>query len=61
MKTENLFNYVKTNWILIFILLQPLLDVLAFWTQSDAGTAAGVSRCNPAGDRTTARRNNTYD
>ena len=44
MKTENLFNYVKTNWILIFILLQPLLDVLAFWTQSDAGTAAGVIR-----------------
>ena len=44
MKTENLFKYIKTNWILIFILLQPLLDVLAFWTQSDAGTIAGIIR-----------------
>ncbi|MBO6094222.1 MAG: O-antigen ligase family protein, partial [Oscillospiraceae bacterium] len=44
MKTENCFRFLKTNWILIFILLQPLLDVLAFWTQSDAGTVAGVIR-----------------
>ncbi|MBO7423237.1 MAG: O-antigen ligase family protein, partial [Oscillospiraceae bacterium] len=44
MKTENHFKFLKTNWILIFILLQPLLDVLAFWTQSDAGTVAGVIR-----------------
>ena len=44
MKTASLRNTVKSNWILIFILLQPLLDVLAFFTQSDAGTLAGYIR-----------------
>ena len=39
-----MFQTIEKNWILIFILMQPLLDVLAFWTQSDSGTAAGYIR-----------------
>ena len=44
MPNNRIFQTIGKNWILIFILLQPLLDVLAFWTQSDSGTAAGYIR-----------------
>ena len=44
MKKNNFLNTLLENWILLFIVLQPLLDVLAFWTQSDAGTVAGYIR-----------------
>lgn len=36
--------WLKNNWIFLFIIAQPLLDVLAYWTRSDAGTAAGYIR-----------------
>lgn len=32
------------NWLTLLIVLQPLLDVLAYWTQNERGTAAGVIR-----------------
>ena len=44
MKKNNLLNTIREYWILLFIVLQPQLDVLAFWTQSDSGTAAGYIR-----------------
>ena len=44
MPNNRMFQTIEKNWILIFVLLQPLLDVLAFWTQSDSGTAAGYIR-----------------
>ena len=31
-------------WLFLLIIAQPLLDVLAFWTKSEAGTAAGYIR-----------------
>ena len=31
-------------WLFLLIVAQPLLDVLAFWTSSEAGTAAGYIR-----------------
>lgn len=31
-------------WLFLLIIAQPLLDVLAFWTSSEAGTAAGYIR-----------------
>ena len=44
MKKNNLLNTLREYWILLFIVLQPLLDVLAYWTQNDAGTASGYIR-----------------
>lgn len=35
---------VENNWLFLFVIIQPLLDVLAFWTSSEAGTAAGYIR-----------------
>ncbi len=34
----------KQYWLTALIALQPLLDILAYWTRSDAGTAAGWIR-----------------
>lgn len=36
--------WLESNWIFLFIIAQPLLDVLAYWTRSEAGTAAGYIR-----------------
>lgn len=35
---------IKEHWLFLFVILQPLLDVLAFWTSSETGTAAGYIR-----------------
>lgn len=32
------------NWLFLFMIMQPLLDVLAYWTRSSDGTAAGYIR-----------------
>lgn len=37
-------KFLYNNWLTMLIVLQPLLDVLAFWTQNERGTAAGVIR-----------------
>ena len=37
-------SFLKRNWITIVIIMQPLLDVLAYWTQSESGTASGYFR-----------------
>ena len=36
--------WIRQHWMLLLIAAQPLLDVLAFWTASESGTAAGVIR-----------------
>ena len=35
---------MKENWIFLFLAVQPPLDVLAFFTQNEAGTVAGLIR-----------------
>ena len=37
-------DYVKRNMVLLLICIQPFLDIVAFWTQSDAGTVSGYIR-----------------
>ena len=37
-------RWIKENWIFLFLVVQPPLDVLAFWTQSETGTVAGLVR-----------------
>ena len=37
-------KFLYNNWLTLLIVLQPLLDILAFWTQNERGTAAGVIR-----------------
>ena len=34
----------QNNWIMLLIIAQPLLDIVAYWTQSPNGTAAGLIR-----------------
>ena len=41
---NKLFRWLKENWIILLVVAQPLLDVLAFWTASESGTAAGYIR-----------------
>ena len=43
-KKTDFLSWIRENWILLFLILQPLLDVLAFWTQSESGTVAGLIR-----------------
>lgn len=37
-------KFFYDNWLMLLIALQPLLDTLAFWTQNERGTVAGVIR-----------------
>lgn len=41
---KGLRKFFSENWLFLLIIAQPLLDVLAFWTSSEAGTAAGYIR-----------------
>lgn len=41
---KSVLGTLKNNWLFLFVIFQPLLDVLAFWTSSEAGTAAGYIR-----------------
>jgi len=41
---NSLKKFFSENWLFLLIIAQPLLDVLAFWTRSDSGTAAGYIR-----------------
>lgn len=44
LRSAVLLKIIRQNFLFIFIVAQPLLDVLAFWTKSEAGTAAGYIR-----------------
>lgn len=37
-------NAFSNNWLFLFVIMQPLLDILAFWTSSETGTVAGYIR-----------------
>lgn len=41
---KNIFRYVKEHWLFLLIAVQPLLDVLAYWTRNDKATIAGYIR-----------------
>ena len=36
--------FLKDNWLFLLIVLQPVLDVLAYWTQGGDATFAGYIR-----------------
>ena len=35
---------MKKYWLFILIVLQPILDIIAFWTASESGTVSGIIR-----------------
>ena len=35
---------LKNNWLFLLLIAQPLLDVIAYWTQNEAGTVSGYIR-----------------
>ena len=37
-------RFLRNNWLMLLILLQPILDIVAFWTKSPNGTFAGYFR-----------------
>lgn len=41
---SSLRKFLYDNWLTMLIVLQPLLDILAFWTQNNNGTIAGRIR-----------------
>ena len=45
MAGDNTFaSFFRKHWMTVLIAAQPVLDILAFWTQSETGTAAGMIR-----------------
>ena len=36
--------FLRNHWLMLLIVLQPVLDIIAFWTRSPEGTFAGVVR-----------------
>lgn len=42
--TKSLRAYIRNHWLMLLIILQPVLDIIAFWTKSPNGTAAGTIR-----------------
>ena len=36
--------FVRNHWLMALIVMQPLLDIIAFWTKSPDGTLAGYVR-----------------
>lgn len=43
-ENRNVVSWIRAHWLLLLIAVQPVLDILAFWTQSESGTAAGLIR-----------------
>ena len=43
-KTNSFAELFKKYWITVLIAAQPVLDILAYWTRSPEGTAAGMLR-----------------
>ena len=45
MKNETMRNaigtFVRNHWLMLLIVIQPLLDVLALWTERRDGSRAG--------------------
>lgn len=43
-KVKSIRDYIKNHWLMLLIVIQPVLDILAYWTKSPDGTMAGVIR-----------------
>ena len=43
-RINSIRSFVGNHWLMLLIVLQPLLDILAFWTKSPDGTLAGYIR-----------------
>jgi len=43
-KEKSIKGYIRHYWLLVLILIQPVLDILAFWTKNPDGTIAGYVR-----------------
>ena len=43
-KIKSIGNYLQNHWLMLLIILQPVLDILAYWTKNPDGTMAGVIR-----------------
>lgn len=43
-RLNSIRSFVGNHWLMLLIVLQPLLDILAFWTKSPDGTLAGYIR-----------------
>ena len=43
-KQNRALLFLRNNWLMLLIVLQPILDIVAFWTKSPNGTVAGVAR-----------------
>ena len=43
-RKTDIISWIKENGIFLFLAVQPPLDVLAFWSQSEKGTVAGLIR-----------------
>ncbi len=41
---KSLKSYMRNHWLMLLIVIQPVLDILAFWTKSPSGTLAGTVR-----------------
>ena len=37
-------TFVRNHWLILLIILQPILDIVAFWTKNPDGTIAGLVR-----------------
>ena len=43
-RINSMRNYIQNHWLMLLIILQPVLDILAYWTKNPEGTMAGVIR-----------------
>ena len=41
---KSIKTYLRNHWLMLLIVLQPVLDIIAFWTKSPDGTMAGTVR-----------------
>ena len=41
---KSIKTYLQNHWLLLLIVLQPVLDIIAFWSRSPDGTVAGTIR-----------------
>ena len=44
LKSNTKSNFIRNQWLMLLIVLQPVLDILAFWTKNPDGTIAGYVR-----------------
>lgn len=43
-KINSIKTFIQNHWLMLLIVIQPVLDILAFWTKSPDGTLAGYIR-----------------